>query len=164
MTYDYYIRIGGVGDHPFLGHPNPTDNLKQCFPKHDFNSGPPDGFVPFIWVDPPTLGPYEKWDDAHNGEQNLAYGHNGLAYELIDGVGKHVWHTVPMTLGEKDMKINAVKTYWHSDDGPKFDSWTFNETTCEWDPPTPRPECTEKIYWDWDESSKSWKKIDLDAL
>lgn len=41
-----------------------------------------------------------------------------------------------------------------------FDSWTLNESTCLWDPPTPVPEDSgtgdpPKIYF-WDDFSKSW--------
>lgn len=35
-----------------------------------------------------------------------------------------------------------------------FDSWTLNETTCEWEPPTPRP--TTEGRWAWNEDSTSW--------
>ena len=33
-------------------------------------------------------------------------------------------------------------------------SWTFNETTCEWDAPAGRP--TDGQLWDWDEDTLSW--------
>jgi hypothetical protein len=37
-----------------------------------------------------------------------------------------------------------------------FESWTLNETTCRWDAPVPYP--TDGKYYDWDESSLSWKE------
>ena len=37
-----------------------------------------------------------------------------------------------------------------------FESWTLNENTCRWDAPVPYP--TDGKYYDWDESSLSWKK------
>ena len=40
------------------------------------------------------------------------------------------------------------------EDGPPFPSWTLNEATCRWDPPTPCPE--NKMRWD--EETKSWIK------
>ena len=39
-----------------------------------------------------------------------------------------------------------------------FDSWTLNEDTCIWEPPTPYPDNPpEKGNWQWDEDTKSWK-------
>jgi|TARA_Y100000034_G_C6846711_1_gene383630 hypothetical protein len=37
-----------------------------------------------------------------------------------------------------------------------FDSWTLNEETCRWEPPTPEP--IDKPHY-WDESTTSWKEI-----
>jgi hypothetical protein len=36
-----------------------------------------------------------------------------------------------------------------------FSSWTLNETTCLWDPPTPKPEYASN----WDEETLSWIEI-----
>jgi len=38
-----------------------------------------------------------------------------------------------------------------------FDSWTLNETTCDWDAPTPYP--TDNNVYYWDEPSLSWKIV-----
>ncbi len=35
-----------------------------------------------------------------------------------------------------------------------FQSWTLNETTCRWEPPTPMP-TDEKLY-QWDEATTAW--------
>jgi len=52
-------------------------------------------------------------------------------------------------------------TYDESKDAfiaPKpFDSWTLNETTCEWDAPSPYP--TDGNVYYWDESSLSWERV-----
>ena len=43
-----------------------------------------------------------------------------------------------------------------------YNSWTLNETTCEWDPPTPKPipdEGVEMLYT-WDEPTGSWKEVE----
>lgn len=37
-----------------------------------------------------------------------------------------------------------------------FPSWTFDETTCYWIPPTPRP--TNGI-WAWDEENQVWESL-----
>jgi len=40
-----------------------------------------------------------------------------------------------------------------------FNSWVLNEETWTWDAPTPMPD-DGKLY-NWDESSTSWKEVDL---
>lgn len=37
-----------------------------------------------------------------------------------------------------------------------YNSWILNETTCLWDPPTPKPETGN---WYWDEDTLSWIEI-----
>jgi hypothetical protein len=39
-----------------------------------------------------------------------------------------------------------------------YPSWTLNEDTCFWEPPSPKPEVEGHIY-DWNESSLSWNQI-----
>ena len=36
-----------------------------------------------------------------------------------------------------------------------YPSWTLNESTCNWDPPVPRPEGSELLYR-WDEATQQW--------
>jgi hypothetical protein len=38
-----------------------------------------------------------------------------------------------------------------------FDSWTLNETTCRWEPPTPMP--TDGKSYTWDEDTTSWVEV-----
>ena len=38
-----------------------------------------------------------------------------------------------------------------------FASWTLNETTCQWDAPTPMP--TDGKSYQWDESTTSWIEV-----
>ena len=42
-----------------------------------------------------------------------------------------------------------------------FNSWTLNESTCCWDPPTPYPD-DGKTY-EWNEETTSWEEISLDG-
>jgi len=37
-----------------------------------------------------------------------------------------------------------------------FPSWTFNETTYQWDPPTPRPPETDTHWFKWNEETQGW--------
>jgi hypothetical protein len=41
-----------------------------------------------------------------------------------------------------------------------FTSWTLNEETCRWEPPTPMPESSDILYY-WDDVESSWKILDL---
>ena len=38
-----------------------------------------------------------------------------------------------------------------------FASWTLNETTCQWDAPTPMP--TDNKRYTWDEATTSWVEV-----
>jgi hypothetical protein len=40
----------------------------------------------------------------------------------------------------------------------KYDSWTLNETTCDWDAPTPRP--NDENRYTWNESTTSWDVLE----
>jgi len=40
-----------------------------------------------------------------------------------------------------------------------FNSWTLNETTCEWDPPVPVPDDAHEVFYDWNEDTQSWDII-----
>lgn len=39
-----------------------------------------------------------------------------------------------------------------------YDSWTLNETSCLWEPPTPRPN-DDKLY-KWNEATTSWVEVE----
>ena len=38
-----------------------------------------------------------------------------------------------------------------------FASWVLNDTTCLWDAPTPMP--TDDKFYEWDETTTSWKEV-----
>jgi len=38
-----------------------------------------------------------------------------------------------------------------------FDSWTLNETTCLWEPPTEHP--NDGQYYTWNETNKTWDEV-----
>ena len=46
----------------------------------------------------------------------------------------------------------------------RYDSWTFNPTTCRWDFPVPLPDDAVvnggSVYYDWDEPNVKWKLPD----
>ncbi len=39
-----------------------------------------------------------------------------------------------------------------------FESWTLDEDTCLWEPPTPAPS---EGLWDWNENTQSWEELSL---
>jgi len=67
--------------------------------------------------------------------------------------------------GEDGLRKNFAGVGYTYDTGrdafyaPKpFTSWTLNEETCLWEPPTPMPD-DDKLY-QWDESAKEWIEIE----
>ena len=42
-----------------------------------------------------------------------------------------------------------------------FDSWTFNEDTCRYDPPVPKPADTETSAFFWNEETRNWDEISM---
>jgi hypothetical protein len=132
-----YIRL--KNGQPFE-HPMFEDNVIQAFPSVDLNNLP-DWMAKFTRVEQPETGPYEVYE--------------GVTYQLIDGVVTDV-HTVrAMTDVEKTSKQDAIKAQWAV--SPNWASWTFNEDTCQYDPPTPKP--TDGKFYRWDEATTTWVEI-----
>jgi hypothetical protein len=122
-------------------HPITENNMRLAFPNLDLDNLP-DTFAEFERVAPPELGPYEK---------NLQ-----VSYELVDGKYKDVFTKENLTDAEKTAKQNQVKAEWADNNG--YASWTFNEDTCAFEPPTPVPD-DDKIYY-WEEESLSWLLVE----
>jgi hypothetical protein len=57
-----------------------------------------------------------------------------------------------MTLEEKTAKQDEIKQNWTD-----FLSWTFNEETCEFEPPVPYPEDGNR--YSWNESQLTWQLV-----
>lgn len=133
---ELYIRLknGRPFEHPIFG-----DNFREAFPHIDTNNLPPE-FAKFERVERPALGPYEIYA--------------GVTYEFIDGVVKDVHHSRPMTPEEKLSWQNQVKSVW-SQTG--FASWIFDEETCSFKPPVPRP--IDGKPYRWDEATISWIEV-----
>jgi len=134
---ELYIRIkdGAPFEHPIIG-----DNFRQAFPDVDTNNLPPE-FTPFTRVEFPTIDVYGVYE--------------GVEYQLQeDGSYMDVHSTRDMTVEEKTAKQDVVKADWEANG---FDSWTFNEDTCSFDPPEPYPD-DGKVYY-WDEDTLSWVEV-----
>jgi len=133
---ELYIRIkdGQPFEHPIL-----ADNFCQAFPDVDTNNLPSE-FAKFVRVPAPMLGPYEK--------------NQTVSYQLVDGVWTDVFACEQITTEEIAAKQQAVKDAWAANG---FTSWVFNETTCEFDPPKPKP--TDGKIYIWNELTISWFQI-----
>jgi hypothetical protein len=132
-----YIRLknGQPFEHPIL-----ENNFIAAFPDVDLNNLP-EWVAKFIRVEPPQTSLYEMYE--------------GATYQWIDGVVTDVHSVRPMTDIEKTAKQDLAKAQWAI--SPNWASWTFNENTCWYDPPTPRP--TDGKSYRWDEATTAWVEI-----
>jgi hypothetical protein len=132
-----FIRIkdGQPFEHPIFG-----DNFRQAFPDVDTNNLPPE-FARFVRVSAPAVGVYEK--------------NQTVSYQLVDGVYTDVFSVEQMTTEEIAAKQQAVKDLWAANNG--FASWLFNEATCSFEAPTPRP--TDDKFYRWDEPTLAWVEV-----
>tara|TARA_B100000780_G_scaffold9013_1_gene6435 strand:- start:655 stop:1080 length:426 start_codon:yes stop_codon:yes gene_type:complete len=136
------IRNGTCFEHPIL-----EDNMQQLFPDHDLQTAP-DGFAHFVAVAQPVLGPYQYIDNSRG------FNGSGCEYEATENGFTDVWYILEMTAAEKIEKQNLFKASWAI--APNWSSWTFNETTCAYEPPTAMPLDGE---YSWDESTTSWATL-----
>jgi hypothetical protein len=113
--------------------------IREAFPDVDTNNLPAE-FAQFVRVAAPVVGVYENY--------------TGVTYELVDGVYTDIHHVVAMTAQEIAAKQQATRDAWAASNG--FASWVLDETTCSFEPPTPRP--TDGRYR-WDEPTTSWIEI-----
>jgi len=136
-----YIKVenGQPIDHPMI-----EENFIQAFPDIDVNNLP-SNFVEFVRVPIPFMDVYEVYNGSH--------------YELIDGVYTDVHQVRDMTDEEKIEKQNKVKSDWIIYGG--HNSWVFNEETCTFIPPIPKPD-SYKLYY-WDEDTVSWAEFHEDG-
>lgn len=127
---------GQVKNHPAL-----EENLIQAF------GSVPAHWEPFVRVKRPVPNVYDVLD---NDEPT---------YQKIDGVWKDVWALRPMTDAEKFAKQKIVKDDWAArDQAENWSAWTFNEDTCSYVPPVPRPAPEEGKIVFWCGSDNEWKE------
>ena len=133
---ELYIRIknGQPFEHPILG-----DNFRQAFPDIDTNNLPSE-FARFTRVPAPVCGAYKVSE--------------GCTYEWDGGIVTDVHRVRDMTTAEKTTKQEEAKANWLEHG---YASWAFNEDTCSFDPPTPRP--TDGKLYGWDEETLAWVEV-----
>ena len=123
-----------------VNHPALEENLFQAFGEI------PENWKPFIRVPSPTLGIYEVLESQNP------------TYEFVDGVWTDVWHKRNMTQEEKTQKQDAVKDLWNSrPNRENFAAWTFDEDTCSFVAPIPKP--TDGREYFWDGTTNSWREV-----
>lgn len=110
----------------------------------------PSNWEPFVRVEQPELGEYEKFADPR------------VTYEKVNDVWTDVYHILAMTVEEKAAKIEAekqeeiaaAKSLWSKlPQRDNFSAWVFNEETIKYEPPIPRPTDRDVI---WSGTNNGW--------
>jgi hypothetical protein len=122
-------------------HPAFEDNLIEAF------GAVPENWEQFIRIEAPLLGVYEKFASIEP------------IYSKINGVWTDVWLIREMTEEEKISKQQQTKDEWNLlPNRDNFTTWFFDELTCSYQPPIPRPE-TGNYFWQG--TTSSWVEIKL---
>ena len=122
-------------------HPAFEDNLLQAFGRI------PDHWESFVRVERPVPGVYEVLESDEP------------TYERVNGVWTDVWLLRPMTAEEKAAKQQTVKDEFNSrEQAENWSAWVFNEDTCQYDPPIPRPDPVEGKIVVWCGADNNWKE------
>lgn len=120
-------------------HPAFEDNLIEAFGAVFEN------WEPFVRVEKPTLGVYQILESPEP------------IYQKVNGVWTDVWSLREMTAEEKSAKQQMVKDAFAArDQASNWSAWTFDEDTCKYQPPIPRPTDREVI---WSGANNDW--VDL---
>lgn len=134
------VRDGQPFEHPIF-----HDNFVQAFPDVDTENLPADRFAKFVRVAQPAIGIYEVYV--------------GVTYQWVDGVVKDVHEVRPMTAEEKATKQQAIKAAWAArPQAENWAAWTFDEATCAYVPPIPRPDPIEGKTVFWCGADNNWKE------
>lgn len=124
-----------------VNHPAFEENLIQAF------GSVPSDWEPFQRVERPVPRIYE-----------ILEGDNP-SYQKIDGIWTDVWPLRAMTPEEIAAKQQAVKDQWAARrQAENWSAWTFDEATCAFVPPIPRPDpVPDKIVF-WCGAEGNWKE------
>jgi hypothetical protein len=130
-----YIRVeNGMP----INHPATEQNLINAF------GAVPSEWEPFVRVEQPIALIYQVFDQETP------------TYEKVGNTWTDVWHLRDMTAEEKLAKQQVVKDKWAARPNLlNWSAWTFNEDTCEYEPPIPRP--ADGFYF-WSGSTNNWRE------
>ena len=123
-----------------INHPAFMDNLMAAF-----GGIVPPNWEKFIRVERPIPSVYQVLVSEEP------------TYEFNESLGywMDTWALRDMTADEKTAKQQAAKDLWAKRPNlVNFSAWTFNEATCQYEPPIPKPD-DGKIYR-WDGATNSW--------
>lgn len=121
-----------------INHPAFGDNLLQAFVTI------PENWEPFVRVECPVPTIYQILESLEP------------VYQKVDNVWTDVWALRDMTDAEKKAKQQVVKDTWAAlPNRDNFTAWVFDEATCTYQPPTPKPLDLDKIYF-WQGTTSSW--------
>ena len=124
-----------------VNHPALEDNLIEAF------GAVPDHWEKFVRVERPIPGVYEVLKS------------NEPTYQKVDGVWTDVWALQPMTEVEIAVKQQAVKGAWAARrQAENWSAWLFDEPTCSYIPPIPRPDPVEGTIVFWCGAENNWKQ------
>jgi hypothetical protein len=125
---------GQIKNHPAFEH-----NLIEAF------GAVPEYWEPFVRVERPTPSVYQYF----NSEEPT--------YQKVGGVWTDVWDIQEITEEEKTAKQQNVKNLWAArDQADNWSAWIFDEETCSYQPPIPRPTDRPVI---WSGANNGW--VDL---
>lgn len=120
-----------------INHPAFEDNLLQAF------NPIPDNWEPFVRVERPTPAVYQLLDSPEP------------VYQKVNGVWTDVWALRDMTDAEKTAKQQTAKDEWAGlPERNNFTAWVFDEATCAYQPPVPRP--TDDNFYFWQGTTSAW--------
>ena len=125
----------------FRSHPAYPANLVQAFGEV------PSNWEPFLRVQSPDLGVYQVLESQEP------------TYQKVNGVWTDVWSLRDMTPEEKAAKQQTVKDAWATrEQAQNWSAWVFNEDTCAYEPPIPRPAPVEGKIVVWCGAENNWKE------
>lgn len=125
-----------VVDGQCVNHPAYEDNLVEVY-----------GMVPANWE------PFVRVESPHVSEIYKIVDPDPI-YVKTDGVWRDTWNVRDATDEEKLAIQQQYKDQWNLLPWREnYTAWQFNEETCQYEPPIPRPEGS---YY-WSGSSNSWK-------
>lgn len=126
-------------------HPAFEDNLIQAF------GSVPEHWEAFTRVERPVPAMYQTMDSQEP------------VYAQVDGIWTDVWLLRDMTAEEVAVKQQAAKDAWAAlPNRDNFNAWTFDEVTCSYIPPVPRPD-DGKLYR-WDGAVNNWVEVTPPAI
>jgi hypothetical protein len=129
-----YIKTDGNGN--TINNPVFENNLLQAF------GDIPENWELFKRVEQPNLAIYQVFESQNP------------TYQKIDGVWTDVWIIRDMTEVEKLSLQQTVKDEWLAlPNYNNFNTWIFDETICNYVPPTPKP--LNGNYF-WQGTTNSW--------